>query len=425
MTARVPEAPRVVNPYGVRVPVLGNRLSRGPLPPPRDDHPLVPWEEPDHVRQWVDVDHAGEQLRVFDECLQRLDEALEPSVDRGRLLVVTGPSGMGKTTLIHRCIHLARRRVEEYTGGAVREDGLPELLTIVAMTGGYENGDRGLSTDDNGDFAPASSINALIRDKVVGVLRRRFDDAGLFPNAAEEAPAKTFGAIGDLLEEQSALLFVVVPNIEWRDAGLRTKFLRTCLGHAKSRVFLFVEVTHADRGTAHEVLRELPRDPAITHLSLGSLLPADVGAFARGAADPDPEQHGYAPPEQPAPDGPPPPDPSSWQPADVRALRQACHAVAERQLRENRPVRVTAEALLAHHAGRDRTSLLDGLRRHSAGPAPTAPPHPPDPEPGPEPGPPHPRDRPPDRPPAAGGGSPDPAGRPPRPRGRLWSPGPP
>ncbi|WP_189382359.1 ATP-binding protein [Streptosporangium nondiastaticum] len=368
--------PTHFNPYAVHVPV-----TRGGIPksPPRDDHPLIAWQDESHAGQWVDVDHAQDQLQRFDEVLDRIADLVNPGVDQGSLVVVTGPRGMGKTTLIHQCIYRAILHIEQM-GDDAAAAGFPRPITrhVVAMTAGYGNNGRAISRDENGEIASAAVINANIREKVFATLRAHFPNAGLDPSMSEERPFKAFGRISSVLAEQQALLFVVVPHIDWTDQGsLRTQFLDTCLSAAQSRIVLFVEISHETTETAGEAVEALMPNDAVTHLMLGGLREGDTVKFSQdtGADHSDPD-------EAPLP---------TWQPADVRELRQACHAVADGQIREGRTVRVTARDLNLHAAARDPLQL-QSLRRRPVRPYPRPGPAPADPDrqphrPGPTPGP--------------------------------------
>ncbi|AVH59645.1 MULTISPECIES: ATP-binding protein [Streptomyces] len=376
MTMPIPD-----NPYGVYVP--GSRQSLpGLAVPPRDDHPLVPWEDESHAGQWVDVDHAREQLDHFQKhCLDRLPDLVEPGVDQGRLVVVTGPAGMGKTTLIHHCIYRAGQfiaRLNDLARTAPPGTRRPPRH-IVAMTAGYGNDGRAISIDEHGDFASTPAINATIRDKVVATLRTHFTGAMLDQVMSQDSPVKAFSAISTLLAQQDALLFVVVPHIDWKDEIVRTKFLKTCLSHAQTRVVLLVEVSHGTTETARKVVEELLPSAVVTHLALGGLGPEDTVKFSQStrSGHPDPDS---APTRVPQTDR----DEllrahEQWQPADVRELRQVFHAVAERQRHTGRSVRITAAELRQHTAGRPGPDLAT-LRREPPGP--TAPPRQPGPSPG-------------------------------------------
>ncbi|WP_030155355.1 ATP-binding protein [Streptomyces sp. NRRL S-244] len=323
------------NPYSVRVPKKRQAL-RNVESPPRVDYPLVPWSETSHCEQWVDVDHAKAQVDSFRKWLERLPDVVDSGVNYGSLVVVTGPIGMGKTTLIHRCVHEAQKHIE-------RLDPDPPLNQVVAMTAGYDNIGDVISLDDNGRFATIPAINAGIVKQVVGELRTKL--AHVDTGISKWPPGEAFEAISELLEQQDALLFVIVPHIAWKDPGVRSEFLLTCLKHARSRIVLFVEISHAtDR--AKEVVKEVVKHPAVTHLELGRLKGEDRVTFSQAARS-----------------GHPDPDAAlltEWEPADVRELRMVYHAAAEHQIRAGEPVRITAHEL-SHHAERLRREARENL----------------------------------------------------------------
>ncbi|MFF7978652.1 hypothetical protein ACFZDK_05915 [Streptomyces sp. NPDC007901] len=333
------------NPYGVRVPGDGSGLwwATEPL----DDHPLVAWEEDSHARAWVDVDHAEEQVRKFEASLARLPEMILPQVDRGHVVVVTGPVGMGKTTLIHRCVHLMQERLREAAERAghsrLGPDDIRPPRPVVVMTGGYRNHPDSVSVDERGRFATTEGINSAIRKKIVSELELRFTDAVKGRVPVDGSVLDTFAEISRLLAEQDAMLLALVPHLGWRDdmGSVRTEFLRSCLRHARSRIVLFVEVGHHDPHTAHdEVIAVLGSQPALTHLSLGSLSPEDTVKFSQAARGehPDPDALPSTAPDAPR-------DPEAWRRSDVRELRKICFSVAEEQRRRHGRVRVTASDL--------------------------------------------------------------------------------
>jgi energy-coupling factor transporter ATP-binding protein EcfA2 len=336
------------NPFGVYVPRSGTRMPWIPRPL-KDDHPLVPWAEESHTRQWVDVDHVEDQVKEFDRrCLELLSDVILPEVDRGHVVVVTGPAGMGKTTLIHQCIHLLRQRLAEVAGpyeGHPPHNPPPDEIrpptAYVAMTGGYDNHPHHIGYDEGGQVRPTPDIYTAIRNKVVDQLVKHFPDADRDGVLGGSDVEESFIRISTLLTQQDALLLVVVPHLEWRDetGSLRTEFLRTCLKHARSRIVLFVEVSHQDPRTAQRILANLgePAAAGITHLALGALAPEDTVKFvsARG--------------EHPSPESPLaiPAHAEAWRRYGVRQLRKMCFDIAERQRQEGHEVLVTPEDLRA------------------------------------------------------------------------------
>ncbi|TPQ21323.1 hypothetical protein [Streptomyces sporangiiformans] len=361
------------NPYGVYVPGSKDHIQWMQVTP-KDDHPLVPWAEESHAHQWVDVDHTWDQLTEFERCLTQLPELILPDVDRGHLVVVTGPVGMGKTTLIHRCIH----RAHEYLDALVRQSEQQGSRRrpprpIVAMTGGYVNHGGEVSWDDEGDFAETPGINAAIRDKIVDTLHRQFPQVPLDPDLTGDNIPRAFNGISTLLKEQNSLLFVIVPHIDWRNPGgdVRSKFLKTCLKHAQSRIVLFVEISHQNPRTAGEVVKDLLPHPAVTHLTLSPLALEDTVKFTDAAhpGSPGPDAPSLAPLRQVPRD--PEQDQDPWSRFDVRQLRKECFAIAERQRRAGRPVRVTAAELVAptlNPANLGRTTSTPGRPRRGSSP---------------------------------------------------------
>ncbi|MDX3749385.1 hypothetical protein [Streptomyces sp. AK08-02] len=335
------------NPFGVFLPEIRDLLPAGHARP-KDDHPLVPWKDGSHVHQWVDVDHAREQLDLFEECLRaQLTGLLLPDVG-GHLVVVTGPVGMGKTTLIHRCVHRAHEYFLELAR-KFREQQRPHLAPrpIVAMAGGYVNGGEDVSWDGSGHFASTTKINAAIRNKLVETLEAEFPGIPLDPSITGDDIRTAFRGISRLLVQQNSLLFAIVPHIDWRDAGgeVRTNFLKTWLSHAQSRIVLFVEMSHRDRNTAREVIAGLPRETAVTLLSLGSLATEDTVKFTEAARGGHPDREDAPPPAIPGQVQGPKPDSDPWRDADVRYLRRQCFRIAERQRLADGRVRVTATQL--------------------------------------------------------------------------------
>ena len=342
------------NPFGVFLPEVRDLLPVGHARP-RADHPLVPWKDESHTHQWVDVDHAGQQLDRFEQCLRDELPGLLLPKERGHLIVVTGPVGMGKTTLIHRCVQRAHEYLQELSRH-FEEQARPNLAPrpVVAMAGGYKNGGEEVSWDGRGNFADTQEINAAIRDKLVETLEEEFPGVSLDPSVTGDDVRGAFSSISKLLAQQNSVLFAIVPHIDWRDAGgeVRTNFLKTWLSHAQSRIVLFVEISHQNPRTAGEVIAGLPTNTAVTHLSLGSLATEDTVKFTEAArgGHPDPEDapplpaipgQGQGPGQGPAPAQDP------WRHADVRYLRQECFRVAERQRLAGGRVRVTAADLAA------------------------------------------------------------------------------
>ncbi|MFB9536286.1 MULTISPECIES: AAA family ATPase [Streptomyces] len=356
------------NPYGVRKPYGSNGAGTGDG---RDnsangsaalsaDHPLVPWKQPDHMNQWVDVDHSRDELDRFEEDWPSLGELLDSSSGHGRVVVVSGQPGMGKTSLIHRCIHEARRRV----AAAAPAAGNP--LVLFAPTAGLDNDGRRISVDPDGrSFAPTRLINARIRREIAKkLLLHEFSESRVQAIIAEEDPFQAYSEMSDLLIQHNALLFVVIPHIRWNDAHLRAAFLRTCLSPAHPRIVLFVEVSHGAAETPREVTAALSGSAAVTHLALRELDSEDIWRFSHSARAADGGPHGLVEPDR-----------SSlmaahdeWKPSDVRELRKVFHSAANALRGAPHPWPIDADALRPHWES--RRARRDALLREPILPRP-------------------------------------------------------
>ena len=72
---------------------------------PGSREPLCPWREPCHIDYYVKVDQFGEAMAKFEQQIASLlslpaDQRLS---EEGKLVVATGGSGCGKTSLLHWC----------------------------------------------------------------------------------------------------------------------------------------------------------------------------------------------------------------------------------------------------------------------------------------------------------------------------------
>lgn len=63
--------------------------------------PLCPWDEPEHGKYYAPIDHTEDSCDEFVAAMTHPDVVRR----RGRLVVVAGQSGCGKTSLMNRCAH--------------------------------------------------------------------------------------------------------------------------------------------------------------------------------------------------------------------------------------------------------------------------------------------------------------------------------
>ncbi|MFD5157195.1 hypothetical protein ACFWMJ_03845 [Streptomyces hawaiiensis] len=354
------------NPYGVRRPYGPNGTSDGGHGAKgratlSADHPLVPWKQPDHMHQWVDVDHSREELDRFGADWPPLGELLDGSSGHGRVVIVSGPPGMGKTSLIHRCVYEVKQRVAAAAAGA------DAPLAVFVPTAGLANDGRRISVDPDGAFAPTSLINARIRREIAKSLRlHEFPEARVQSIVAEEDPFQAYSDMSELLVQRNALLLAVIPHIRWNDAGLRAAFLRTCLSNAHTRIVLFVEVSHGAAETAREVAAALSGSAAVTHLALRELNSEDIWRFSHSARAADCGPNGLVEPDRSSLMA----AHAEWKPSDVRELRTVFHSAADALRSAPHPWPIDADALRPHwerrRAGRD-SLLRDPIPPRSGG----------------------------------------------------------
>lgn len=76
-----------------------------PEMPPESTDPLCPWRAPEQKKWYVDVDNTGQAFQEFRERFKALVDSRHLDA-QGLLVVVTGESGCGKTSLLHRCADL-------------------------------------------------------------------------------------------------------------------------------------------------------------------------------------------------------------------------------------------------------------------------------------------------------------------------------
>jgi hypothetical protein len=132
--------------------------QRGPLPNPfavpnlgmKAQRPLVPIKFPDHAQRYLPVDHTESMFVEFQKYLPYwtywtdradggagLDGEL---VDNGRLIVVTGESECGKTSLINRCAHHLKSALDK-DGGVIHEALVVDVMTQEPPPASFQDRD--------------------------------------------------------------------------------------------------------------------------------------------------------------------------------------------------------------------------------------------------------------------------------------------
>jgi energy-coupling factor transporter ATP-binding protein EcfA2 len=222
------------------------------LPDSLRTQPLCPWEHTSHHDFYVDVDNAKQ---AFDEFVQAMGD-LALFLNHGRLVLVTGESGCGKTALVNRCVHWM-----------VRELAARDLKAEVIDLTRSLLGRPALSVEDR--------VGAVC-DELFGELRDR--DA-LKRDAAKELepdrnqPHRIYPRMPVALVDGRVLIILLPTPDELKNEVLRYG------GLARGKMLFLAESALLDDHDVEDVLRA-QRDwvPPIT-LSVGALRPGDVRRF--------------------------------------------------------------------------------------------------------------------------------------------------
>ncbi|MBB5959183.1 putative ATPase [Saccharothrix tamanrassetensis] len=216
--------------------------------------PLRPWERKGHRDYYVDVDGAASAFQEFQQEIGDLTGLLED----GRLVLVTGDSGCGKTALVNRCA--------DWTVLELRRRGM-----------------RGVVVDLTGCLPEDEELS--IHERTVHVCDQLFDqlvDARAMRQDAEEAlrgdrdnPQRIFPRLSRALNDDVVLVVLLPSPNELLDEVVRyARQLRS------PRVLFFAESAFFDPDDIAEVVRRLESwVPPIT-LLVGKLDDGDPERFA-------------------------------------------------------------------------------------------------------------------------------------------------
>jgi len=216
--------------------------------------PLRPWERKAHRDYYVAVDGAESAFQEFQQEVGDLGGVLED----GRLVLVTGDSGCGKTALVNRCA--------DWTVLELRNRGLRGV--VVDLTGCLPE-DEELSIGER-----AAHVCDQLFDRLV-------DAGALRPAAVDQLrgdrdnPQRVFPRLGRALADEVVLLVLLPSPNELLDEVIR--YARQL---SSPRVLFFAESAFFRADDIAELVRRLEAwVPPIT-LLVGKLTDGDPERFA-------------------------------------------------------------------------------------------------------------------------------------------------
>lgn len=222
--------------------------------------PLTPWDEAEQGKYYVAVDHTEEAYRQF---LREVDNDSLRLRKYGRLVVVFGSRGCGKTSLINRCVAWIAEHVR--TADKAR-------LTRTIIINQTRSGDH----DDESFRDRSARICQAVIDRVTF-------DLSLDSKVVEELrdrttpPASRYEMLSNTLNristEQSAILVILLPPTDLAEE------IAMYANMVQPRLIFCVEGPPLDASTRWQNLAGRP-DPPIA-LRVNPLRPTDPALFAR------------------------------------------------------------------------------------------------------------------------------------------------
>lgn len=220
--------------------------------------PLRPFEHASHADLYLAVDDSQQQFDRFTQYVRNM--RLPP--EAGRLIVVTGDTGCGKSALINRCVHHLADRLRTAS---------PAMSCPIIDVTSVLDTEQELTVSDRMDIACDEIVDDLRGRRLIGP-----DDLTELDMIARSKghTNRTFKAIGRCMTADQAMI-VLLP---------RSELTAELIGYAKAlrpRIFIFAESAFLDDQDIDQVVRDTEMWTTPLHLRVGQLNPGDVRLFVQ------------------------------------------------------------------------------------------------------------------------------------------------
>ncbi|WP_405886995.1 ATP-binding protein [Streptomyces longwoodensis] len=216
-----------------------------------DGRPLCPWDTSEHEHYYAPVDHAPQAYSHFTSYLQGNGDFTKA----GKVVLITGPEGSGKTSLMHRCAWSAQQHFTSRPN--------PPLAGIIDLT---TDGLVGLDI-----AARARHICSRLNDELR--FQHALDDTGYdeLEKRAEDPP-KFYPYLSRLLKDRGTAVIILMPPSEVAEE------IYAYNGYAQGMFVFFCESSYA---TVSEIETKPVGLKPILHLEVDVLDETDGWAFVQ------------------------------------------------------------------------------------------------------------------------------------------------